>query len=162
MSWQKIILGHHSLWLFPRAYASKGYRTKRGAVFGKNSLYEILRNKKYSGVYIYNKSAAKKANGKFNRHQSKNDEEIIKIDSGIPEIISKEDFAKVQQKMSERKRKTAAFKAKQEYLLTGKIVCGECGCTYAGNSRKASKTHPLYISYRCTKKTEPSSVKIRK
>jgi len=131
---------------------SNGYRTKRGALFGKNSLYEILRNEKYSGVYIYNKSASKNADGKFNRHQSKNADEIIKIDDGVPQIISKEDFEKVQKKMMERKRKTASFKAKQEYLLTGKIFCGECGCTYAGNSRKASNTHPLYISYRCTKK----------
>lgn len=54
--------------------------------------------------------------------------------------------------MKSRQKKTAAFKAKQDYLLSGKIICNECGCTYAGNSRKANPTHPLYISYRCTKK----------
>ena len=130
----------------------KGYRTKRGVPFGKNSLYEILRNEKYSGVYTYNKSASKNANGHFNRHKSKDDADIIRIDGGVPAIISKEDFEKVQVKMAERKLKNASYKAKQEYLLSGKIVCGECGCSYAGNSRKPNATHPLYVSYRCTKK----------
>lgn len=130
---------------------SKGYKTKRGSDFGKNSLYEILRNEKYTGTYIYNQSASKNAEGKFNRHKSKSDDEIIRIEGGVPQIISKEDFQKVQQLMKTRQRKTASFKAKQEYLLSGKLFC-ECGSPYAGNSRKASPTHPLYISYRCTRK----------
>ena len=130
----------------------KGFLTKRGSPFGKNSLYEILRNEKYTGVFTYNKSASKNANGKFNRHKSKDDSEVIRIEGGVPAIISKEDFDKVQQKMAERKRRTAAFAAKQEYLLSGKIVCGECGSVYAGSSRKANPTHPIYISYRCTKR----------
>lgn len=100
----------------------------------------------------YNKAASKDANGKYNRHKSKADEDVIRIDGGVPQIISKEDFELVQKKMAERRRKTAAFKAKQDYLLSGKIVCGECGSTYAGMSRKENDTHPQYISYRCTKK----------
>ncbi|MGN1098378.1 MAG: recombinase family protein [Clostridia bacterium] len=130
----------------------KGFRTKRGAPFGKNSLYEILRNEKYTGVFIYNKTAPKNTEGKFNRHKYKSDDEIIRIEGGVPAIISKEDFDKVQRKIEERKKRTAAFAAKQEYLLSGKIVCGECGSTYAGSSRKANSTHPIYISYRCTKR----------
>ena len=129
----------------------RGYKTKRGAAFGKNSLYEILRNEKYTGTYIYNLTASKNTNGKFNRHKSKPEDEVIRVEGGVPQIISKEDFEKVQQKMKERQRKTATFKAKQQYLLSGKIVCGECGCSYAGNSRRPGPSHPLYISYRCTK-----------
>lgn len=134
------------------ALNQKGYRTKRGAAFGKNSLYEILRNEKYTGTFIYNKSVSKNANGKFNRHKSKDDSEIIRVEGGLPAIIGKEDFIAVQKKMEERKRRTAAFTAKQEYLLSGKIVCGECGSAFAGSSRRANPTHPIYISYRCTKK----------
>ncbi|MCQ5128167.1 recombinase family protein [Butyricicoccus faecihominis] len=33
---------------------SRGYTTKHGQPFGKNSLHEILRNEKYTGVYTYN------------------------------------------------------------------------------------------------------------
>lgn len=130
----------------------KGFKTKRGYSFGKNSLHEILKNEKYTGVYIYNKSVHPDDNGKFNRHLSKSDDEIIKIDGGIPQIISKSDFQKVQEKMKERKKKTATYKAKQDYLLSGKIKCGVCGCTFAGNSRKPRANKPLYVSYNCTKK----------
>lgn len=130
----------------------RGFKTKRGKDFGKNSLYEILRNEKYSGVYVYNKAVSVAANGKWNRHQIRNEDEIIRIEGGVPQIISKEDFQKVQEKMSERKHKTASFKAKQEYLLSGKIKCGECGSSYAGNSRKATNKNPLYISYNCVRR----------
>lgn len=34
----------------------RGFKTKKGNSFGKNSLYDILRNERYTGVYIYNKS----------------------------------------------------------------------------------------------------------
>ncbi len=130
----------------------KGFKTKSGRNFGKNSLYDILRNEKYSGVYIYNKSVHPDEDGKFNRHASKSNDEIIRIEGGVPAIISKEDFAIVQKKMNERKSKTAIFKAKEEYLLSGKIICGECGSTYAGNSRRVSGRPTSYISYNCVKR----------
>ena len=128
---------------------AKGFKTKNGNSFGKNSLYDILRNEKYCGIYIYNKSVAVDKNGKFNRHASKPDDQIIRIEGGVPQIISKEDFTKAQEKMKDRKHKAAQFKARQEYLLSGKIVCGECGATYAGNARKTREK--LYVSYTCTK-----------
>lgn len=130
----------------------KGFKTKRGSDFGKNSLYDILRNEKYTGVYIYNKSVHPDEDGKFNRHASKPSDEIIRIEGGVPAIISKKDFAVVQKKMNERKSKTAVFKAKEEYLLSGKIICGECGSTYAGNSRRVSGRPTPYISYNCVKR----------
>ncbi len=130
----------------------KGYRTKRGKPFGKNSLYEILRNEKYAGVYYYNKSASKGANGHFNRHKSKPEDEVIRIDGGVPALISKADFSKAQEKMRERKQRPASFKAKEVYLLSGKIKCGLCGSSYAGNSRKAYPGQTSYVSYRCNAK----------
>lgn len=130
----------------------RGFKTKRGNAFRKNSIYEILKNEKYTGVYIYNKSAAKNADGTYNRHKYKTDDEIIRVPDGIPQIISQKDFDKVQIKIQHRRRKTATYKAKHDYLLTGKIQCGICGSIYVGNARKANATHPEYISYRCSRK----------
>lgn len=130
----------------------RGFKTKRGNAFRKNSIYEILKNEKYTGVYIYNKSAAKNADGTYNRHKYKTDDEIIRVPDGIPQIISQKDFDKVQIKIQQRRRKTATYKAKHDYLLTGKIQCGICGSIYVGNARKANATHPEYISYRCSRK----------
>ncbi len=129
-----------------------GFKTKKGNKFRKNSIYEILKNEKYTGVYTYNKSAAKGTNGTYNRHKYKSDDEIIRIPDGTPQIITQKAFDRVQIKLQQRRRKTATYKAKHEYLLTGKIQCGICGSVYVGNARKANATHPEYVSYRCSRK----------
>lgn len=137
------------------ALNSKGYRTRRGIPFAKNSLYAILRNERYTGVYIYVKDSTKNPKGKYVRHGGEYEPDaVIRIPGGIPAIISEEDFRRVQAKMKERQHKAAKFSAKQEYLLSGKIYCGECGSPYAGNSRRPRPGHPLYISYKCTRRNQ--------
>ncbi|HBR30696.1 MAG TPA: recombinase family protein, partial [Clostridiales bacterium] len=69
-----------------------GYRTKCGNPFGKNSLHGIVRNEKYTGTYIFNRSAAKDVDGKRNNHKNKEDDEIIRLDDAVPAIISKNIF----------------------------------------------------------------------
>ena len=133
---------------------TKGYRTRRGIPFAKNSLYAILRNERYTGVYIYVKDSTKNPKGKYVRHGEYDPDAVIRIPGGIPAIISEDDFHRVQAKMKERQHKAAKFSAKQEYLLSGKIYCGECGSPYAGNSRKPRPDHPLYISYKCTRRNQ--------
>ena len=125
-----------------------GYKTKRGNKFGKNSLYGILSNEKYTGVYVFNKTQRKGVNGKRNGHKQKSDEEIIKVEGGMPQIISKEVFEEAQIMMSKRKKAPGSHKATTQYLLTGIIKCGECGYAMQGNKRK-DKYNNDYISYRC-------------
>lgn len=136
---------------------SCGYQTKRGGKFGKNSLYEILKNEKYIGVYTYNKSAAKGIDGKYNRHSYKDDSEIIRIENGIPAIIDKALFTSVQEKMKRMQRRSGVHNARETYLLSGKIFCGECGSPFTGNCRKERDGHPKYVSYRCSKKNGKAS-----
>lgn len=99
-----------------------GYKTKRGCLFGKNSLYEILVNEKYTGVFVFNKSAAK-AEGKRNNHAYKTSDKVIRIEGGCPAIISKKLFEKVQRIRAKNRRNTGQYHAKEFYLLTGKIFC---------------------------------------
>ena len=125
-----------------------GYKTKRGNKFGKNSLHGILSNEKYTGVYVFNKTQRKGVNGKRNGHKQKSEEEIIKVEGGMPQIIDKETFNQAQEMMQRRKKSPGAHKATTTYLLTGIIVCGECGHAMQGNKRK-DKYGNDYISYRC-------------
>ncbi|MDU4589406.1 MAG: recombinase zinc beta ribbon domain-containing protein [Clostridium butyricum] len=67
----------------------------------------------------------------------------------MPQIISKDDFQRVQEVLKMRKQKPGANKAKENYLLTGIIKCGCCGRHYQGN-RRVRKDKPLYVSYRCS------------
>ena len=125
-----------------------GYKTKRGNKFGKNSLHGILSNEKYTGVYVFNKTQRKGINGKRNGHKQKSEDEIIKVEGGIPQIIDKEVFLQAQEMMQKRKKAPGSHKATTLYLLTGIIRCGECGHAMQGNKRK-DKYNNDYISYRC-------------
>ena len=125
-----------------------GYKNKRGNKFGKNSLHGILSNEKYTGVYVFNKTQRKGVNGKRNGHKQKSDDEIIKVEGGMPQIIDKVVFLQAQEMMQKRKKSPGAHKATTLYLLTGLIRCGECGHAMQGNKRK-DKYGNDYISYRC-------------
>ncbi len=127
----------------------RGFTTKLGKQFSKNSLHDLLRNPKYTGVFTYSRIAAKDASGKWNRRAYKPDDEVIKVDGAIPMLISKEDFARVQEMLRRRKHNSAKFHAKRTYLLTGKVVCGECGTAYVGNCRPDKKSGREYLTYRC-------------
>jgi len=133
-----------------------GYRSKRGNRFGKNSIHEILKNEKYAGVYIFNRSAAK-VDGKRNNHKIKKDEDIIRIEGGMPAIIDKKLFNEVQDKMSKSKKGPAANKAKETYLLSGIIYCGKCGGSMVGNRKYAGRNRTLYLSYECSKRKRNKS-----
>lgn len=123
---------------------SKGYRTKLNNKFAKNSLYEILRNEKYTGAYIYNKSVSMNARGTFNRHKYKSNDDIIKIDGAIPQIISKEMFDMAQKILESRRRKSGTNKAKVFYLLGGLLECGACGSSLCGEAHRYRNKEYLY------------------
>lgn len=125
-----------------------GYRTKRNAFFTKNSVYEILRNEKYAGIFVYNKTETRdEFTGKRSRHKHKSDEEIIRVENALPAIVSETDFQKVQKVLNSRRR-AYTNNAKEVYLLTGKLKCGVCGGSYVG-TRKVNSRGVLYVSYTC-------------
>lgn len=127
-----------------------GYKTKRGNTFGKNSIHSILKNQKYEGTYVFNRTASKNLLGKRNHHKSKKDEEIIKVEDGVPAIISKDDFQRVQEILYNNKKISGSFKAKENYLVSGIIWCGECGSRMYGNSRISGRNKQRYVTYRCS------------
>lgn len=135
---------------------SRGFKTKAGAIFKHNSINSVLTNEKYTGVYIFNKSAKKDAYGRRNSHLQKDPSEIIRIEGGMPQIIDKELYEKAQEILRSRKKSKAVNKAKESYLLSGIIKCGECGYAMYGNRRQA-KSKPLYVSYRCGCRKRTSS-----
>ena len=126
----------------------KGFKTKAGKPFAKNSFFDILRNKKYAGYYIYNKTAKASSKGVRNKHKYKNEKDVVCIKDESLEIISEETFNKAQEKMDSRQRAAGSYKATHNYLLSGLIKCGECGRSMHGSSRKSGNGYYTY-SYRC-------------
>lgn len=133
---------------------AEGHKTRRGGSFGKNSLYEILRNEKYIGTYVFNKAASKKL-GKRNTHAHKNSDEIIKIPGAIPAIVSEETWSVVRKRMESRKRGPSLRRRSNTlYILTGKTICGECGAAYTGKSQTAGRSKKKYNLYGCSAKKQ--------
>ena len=134
------------------ALNSCGFRTKADRPFGKNSIHDILRNKKYIGIYTFNRSAAKK-NGHRNHHLSKPKEDLIEIPDAIPPIIEKNLFLQVQEQMNTNRTGPGRAKAKVDYLLSGLIWCGECNHRMTGASSsyqtKKSKEYKQRHYYTC-------------
>lgn len=112
-----------------------GYTTKKGKLFGKNSIYEILSNEKYIGTYTFNKGY------RHDRHTKRDD--TIVIEDVLPSIISKEDFNKVEE-IRKGHKKSGEFKARKVYLLSGIIVCGKCGANYTGRTSVKTKNGKKY------------------
>lgn len=131
----------------------RGYKSKRGQMFGKNALYSILKNEKYIGNYIYNRLSSKDTDGKRNNHKLKSRDKWIIIEGGVPSIISKKEFEAVQEIMSNRMQTRKHSHAKESYLLTGKIVCGICGGSYVGSRRIAgNKSGSIFAAYGCNRR----------
>ncbi|MEK3688259.1 recombinase family protein [Paenibacillus sp. FSL R10-2736] len=135
--------------------SEQGYKGRTGRPIGKNTLLEILKNEKYTGVYIFNQTDGKDAFGQRNSNRKKADEDIIRIEGGMPILISKEEFNIVQEKIFQNKRAPGAYKAKEMYLLSGLTVCGEClnrldkEFSMMGNVKYSGRNKLKYVTYRC-------------
>lgn len=121
-----------------------GYKTKKGVAFGRNSIYEILRNERYKGVYVFNKRASK-----HNNHAYKPDEEVVRIEGGCPEIVTKELWERAN--AVRRASRSSYSNAKRTYLLTGLLYC-ECGGKFHGNVRRHKQRGLEYTTYRCSER----------
>ncbi|MBU6146055.1 MAG: recombinase zinc beta ribbon domain-containing protein [Paenibacillaceae bacterium] len=79
----------------------------------------------------------------------RSDEDVIRIEGGIPAIVSVTNFDSIQAIIKGRQRKTASASAKKTYLLSGRIFCGECGKRYIGNRKFAGGGKTKHCTYRC-------------
>lgn len=111
-------------------FNQRGLRTSRGTLFNKNSFRSIFQNERYIGIYKY---------------------KDIRIENGIPAIIDKELFEKVQKKIELNIEAPARSKAKQNYLLSQKLFCGHCNSPMTGEYG-TSKNGTKHYYYACSGK----------
>lgn len=110
---------------------SRGLKTQKNGDFNKCSLHRMFKNKKYIGIYEF---------------------KDIYAENVIPKIIEKELFEKVGVRVKKNKRQTAKINTNSpKFKLTGKIFCGDCKSTMAGDSG-TSATGKTYYSYCCVNK----------
>lgn len=147
---QMVVAGHGYMEIMNRL-KQDGYKTKAKRDFGKNSIYEILHNRKYKGDYIFNRVAgADPYTKKRNNHLERPPEDMIIIPGGVPAIVDEDTFEKVQEILRSRQyRSYHSRRNKEVYLLSGKIVCGLCGYMYVGNRKNSAGRRKPHITYRC-------------
>lgn len=106
---------------------ASGYKTSRGNPYNKNSLRKMLTNEKYIGTYKFMD---------------------VVVENGIPAIVDKALFDKVQSKLKHNAKARAKSKAHEDYLLTTKLFCGHCGSAMIGESG-TSKSGKMHFYYKC-------------
>ena len=72
----------------------------------------------------------------------------MRIENGVPAIVDKDTFYKVQRLLVENQRAPAAKWTKADYLFTGKLFCGTCGTQMVGECG-TSKSGGKYNYYLC-------------
>lgn len=99
--------------------------TKNGVEFAQNSVYNILKNEKYSGVYMHG-------------------EEVI--DNMYPQIVPKETYDIVREKINKNRYGRKCVHV--DFLLRQKITCGYCGHSINGESGTSRNGQRVYY-YKC-------------
>lgn len=135
-----------------------GLRGKRGRPFGKNSLFEILRNERYIGRYTWCKRKVKYMSEWAGGGPS--DRAVI-IENAIPPIIDADTWERVQKRMEANKHNTLnKSRRNREYLLSGLLHCGYCGAAYVGITTTNSKGYE-YKFYACGDKYRKRNCKAK-
>ena len=111
-----------------KSLQDRGIKTKKGKDFTACTIGQILKNRTYIGEYRY---------------------KDVVVPHGVPAIIENELFERVQNKMNANKRAPARGKAIEEYLLTTKLFCGDCGRMMVGESGKGC-SGTVYHYYKCS------------
>ena len=110
---------------------ARGIPTKGGGQWNKASFSKLLHQEKYLGIYTSGD---------------------IRIEDGIPAIISRDLFAQVQERCKTKPNPRHTPKGRRResgvYLLTGKLFCGECKNPMVGVSG-TGKMGKLYAYYVC-------------
>lgn len=112
-----------------------GIPTRKGkAWWQRATLYRIVTDETYAGRWYYNKHVdaptKTKAGGTIQILKPK--EQWIPVE--VPAIISREVFEAAQRQLA-KNRELCSRNTKREYLLSGLLVCGNCG--YKLNARAA-------------------------
>lgn len=117
----------------------RNIKSSRGGKITINIVNDMLRNRRYTGEFKYRN---------------------VVMPDGIPSIVSKELFNRVQERLAKNKKAPARYKAEDRYLLTTKLFCGKCGKFMVGESG-TSRTKKVHHYYRCvnTKKKKLCDMK---
>ena len=105
-----------------------GVRNSFGTQMSINTVSKLLTNRRYIGEYTYRD---------------------IVIPDGIPAIVPKDLFERVQERIVKNKKSPARNKADDQYILSTKLYCGKCMTFMVGESGTARNKTPTATTNAC-------------
>ena len=119
----------------------RGVRRKDGSVLKKSAIANMLSNQKYIGIYEFK--------GTVNKGM-------------YPPIVPQEMYDACQLKLRRNRHIGGRFTAREQFLLTGKLFCGECN-TMMTSTSGTSEAGKIFKYYKCKKaKANSCGTTIRK
>lgn len=126
----------------------KGIPTRRKSEWTPGTLNAILRNEKYKGDVLFQKTFT---DSSFIRHINNGEKPQYYITEHHEAIISSQDFEAAQAMIDRRAKDMKIMqkdgKYQNRYPFSGKIFCGECGATW--KRRTHSDLKGKYHTYAC-------------
>jgi hypothetical protein len=147
--------------IFDMIEAGKGYRAichalnadgsaaPRAAAWSHQTIIEMVRNERYAGRLIWNRTKTTKVHGDDRSwHEERPESEHVVRDAPELAIITAAQFERVQRQLATRKPRhmPATRKGQLVSLASGLLVCGNCGASYSVRARKrvGERVHTWY------------------
>lgn len=132
-----------------KALASQGVPTRRGGKWTGHTVNGIVRNEKYTGDCLMQKTYT---DDSFVRHRNLGEKNQYFMEDHHEAIISREEYeaanAVIDRRRSEKGIITESGKYQNRYPLSGKVICGDCGGTF----KRKTYTHKVVLA--CTNHIE--------
>lgn len=126
----EVFVGYADGYTVPAIVANlkaRGITDKRGKFFTTSAIYKMLGNAKYHGIVEFRG---------------------VVYDNIYPQIVPNQLWDIVQKKREENKHSPGRKKEVYDFLLSGKLVCGDCHKLMVGESG-TSMTGAIYYYYSC-------------
>lgn len=128
----------------------KGIPSKRGGCWTATTIRGILKNEKYTGDVILQKTYT---DSRFNKRTNYGEKNRYLIENHHEAIISHEVFEAVEAALNQRAKEKGIEKRNDKYQnrysFSGKIICSECGSTF--KRRIHSSGTRKYVAWCCSK-----------
>jgi len=139
--------------IIARELNAEGLQMKQGKKWNPGTINAILKNEKYTGDVIFQKSYT---DDNFNRHINCGEYDQYFCENHHEPIISHEDYDKANELLKQRGKEKGngkdTSKYNNRYGFSGRIKCGECGGTF--KRRMHYKPSGAYVAWCCTRHIE--------
>lgn len=135
----------------------KGVRGKRGNLIERSTIRNILTSETYVGDLLLQKYFSPEIH---KPRLNKGEVEQILVSNAHEPLVSREDYAKVQEIISKRKREACNYGYKKTFFA-GLVKCGKCGyaCSHVHHHRQSIHYEHIECNRRKTKECDLLPIK---